>query len=181
MEGELPARPSLWPLVVAVLVSVAVLAGAAWIRGGVAATSYGAVDSVGRPMGFNDVFNAEHYGILLRNADWAHAVGQMNSGQEWQNWGLLGAHGVLLGLMATGARRVLRWFLIVQPVIFYWGWLGFWFLPIGVADLFWIHSSDREGFVDNPFIAIMSQGAWFWVCGLAWWRVRRLVIRDGGR
>ena len=95
----------------------------------------------------------------------------LGSGKELP-WDIL-EHGVLLWMLLTGKRRVLRWFLVVQPVIFYWGWLGFWFLPIGVVDLFWIHSSDREGFVDNPYIAIMSQGAWFWVCGLVWWRVRR--------
>jgi hypothetical protein len=173
-EDKPPPAPSLWPLVVAVLVSAAVLAGSAWIRGGVEATSYDEVDSVGRPMGFNDVFSAEHYVMLLRNADVANVVEQMNSGNWWQHWGLLVAHGVLLWLIATGTRRTVRWFLLAQLVIFYWGWVGFWFLPIEVADLFWMHSNDREGFVDLPYIAIMSQGAWFWVCALVWWQVRRV-------
>lgn len=174
MEGDPPPAPSLWPLVVAVLMSLVVLAGSAWIRGGVAATSYEAVDSLGRPMGFNDVFSAEHYGTLLRNADVGHAFEQMNSGNALQNWVLVLAHGVLLWLIATGTRRAVRLFLMVQPVIFYWGWVGFWFMPIELADLFWIRSNDREGFVDIPYIAIMSQGAWFWVCGLVWWQVRRI-------
>lgn len=174
MEGEPPPALAMWPLVVAVLLSVVVLAGSAWLRGGVAATSYDEVDSLGRPMGFNDVFSAEHYGTLLRNADVAHALEQMNSGNVLQHWGLLGAHGVLLWLIVTGTRRAVRWFLVVQPVIFYWGWVGFWFLPIELADLFWIHSNDREGFVDIPYIAIMSQGMWFWVCALVWWQVRRV-------
>ena len=120
------------------------------------------------------MFSAEHYGTLLRNADVAHAIEQMNSGSAWQHWLLVVAHVVLLWLIATGTRQTVRWFLAAQLVIFYWGWVGFWFMPIEVADLFWIHSNDREGFVDLPYIAIMSQGTWFWVCALVWWQVRRV-------
>lgn len=169
------ARPaSRRSLLVAVLLSLCVLGWAAWLRGGVGATAYDTQDSAGRTMGFNDVFSGEHYLILLKNADVANAVEQMGHGLEgWHNWGLVAAHAVLAWLLFSASARVVRWFLLLQPLIFFFGWMGFWYLPIAVADVVWMHTSDREGFVDISYIAILGQGAWFWACAFVFWKLHR--------
>ncbi|MFN0125270.1 MAG: hypothetical protein ACKV19_01125 [Verrucomicrobiales bacterium] len=156
------------PLVAAVVLSFIVLLAAAWLRGGVAATSYDTQDSQGRTMGFNDVFSGEHYGILLANANWREMVKQL----EPHDWGLVAAHIVLLELLGTASARVIRVFIWPQAVLFWWGWFGFWLLPIGIADALWFHTSDREGFTDIPYISILSQGAWFWACAFILWKLR---------
>ena len=157
------------PLVTAVLLSFTILLAAAWIRGGVASTAYDTRDSHGRTMGFNDVFSGEHYSILLGKANWPEAVKQL----EPLDGLLIAAHVALLILLATASARTIRWFLWPQAVVFFWGWAGFWFLPIAIFDLVWAHTSDREGFVDIPYISILSQGAWFWACGFVLWKLRR--------
>lgn len=170
-RSPFPRRSSL----VAVVLSFGVLVAAAWIRGGVAATPYETADSAGRTMGFNDVFSGEHYRILLRNADWGHSVEQMGVDggfPAWQNWGLAAAHGVLIALLLAAPAGLIRAFLLVQPVVFFWGWIGFWFLPVEVADILFLHTSDREGFVDTPYIQVVAQGAWFWACALTFWNLR---------
>ena len=166
------------PLHAAVALSLLTLLAAAWIRGGVAATPYDTTDSKGRTMGFNDVFSEEHYAILLRNADWPHAVEQMNGdSSEWSmegvyNWSLVAVHGIFLVMLTKCSARTIRWFLFVQPVFFFLGWFGFWFLPIEIVELLWAHTNDRESFVDIPYIAIMSQGAWFLACAFIFWKLR---------
>lgn len=157
------------PLVTAVLLSFTILLAAAWIRGGVASTGYDTRDSHGRTMGFNDVFSGEHYGILLRKANWPSALNQLGPHDGL----LIAAHVALLILLATASVRTIRWFLWPQAAVFFWGWLGFWFLPLALFDLMWAHTSDREGFIDIPYISILSQGAWFWACGFVLWKVRR--------
>lgn len=129
-------------------------------------------------MGFNDVFTAEHYGILLQKANWGNALEQFSEDIEGvHNWGLVAAHLTLLVLLSKAPVRTTRWFLLVQPLVFFWGWFGFWVLPLEIFDLLWGHTSDRESFVDIPYIAIMSQGAWFLACGFIFWKLRpqRLV------
>jgi hypothetical protein len=64
-----------------------------------------------------------------------------------------------------------RWFIFLQPIVFFWGWFGFWMLPVFVGDMLFLHTSDREGFVDVPFISIMGQGAWFWACSVIYWKI----------
>jgi hypothetical protein len=165
--------PNRRPLFVAVILSFLTFWVFAWIRGGVAATPYTATDSLGRTMGFNDVFSAEHYGIILRNADVRHTLQVLTEDDmRIQHWALIAAHLAMLALLAKAGARTIRWFLCVQPVFFFWGWFGFWVLPIAVYDLLWGHTSDREGFVDIPYVAIMSQGAWFLACGFIFWKLR---------
>lgn len=160
----------------AVLLSLAVFAGSAWLRGGIGATPYETTDSAGRTMGFNVVFSAEHYGIILRNASLRAAWEQLGDDAPWYpRWHLLLllAHGVLFWMLRRCGARAIRRFLIVQPVLFFWGVMGLLFVPMCVADLLWFRTSDRESFVDIPFIAFLSQGMWLWVCAFAWFRLRK--------
>lgn len=154
--------------VVAILLSFAVLAASAWLRGGVGATPNDTVDSQGRTMGFNDVFSAEHYGILLKNAGWQHAVQQMSA----HDWLLAAFHPLLLLLLFTAGRRLTKLFLWAQGAVFFWGWLGLYFAPIALADALFFHTNDREGFVDIPYISVISQGAWLWACFFILWKLR---------
>ena len=75
-------------------------------------------------------------------------------------------------LLSNAEPRTVRRFLFVQPIFFFWGWFGFWLLPLGVYDLLWGHTSDGETFSDLPYVAIMSQGAWFLACGFIFWKLR---------
>src|SRR5688500_5918996 len=88
-------------LVIAVLLSFAVLAVSALLRGGVGATGYDVTDSQGRRMGFNDVFSAEHYFIIVKNAGWKHAVEQMRP----HDWLLAAFHPVLIFLICMAGPR----------------------------------------------------------------------------
>ena len=174
-----PMNPSRGPLYVAVVLSLLIMWGAAWLQGGIAATPYDTTDSQGRPMGFNDVFSDEHHRILLGNANGHEALKQLNGGSNegWNaeatwHWSLVTAHLVLLALLAKAQVRTIRWFLCVQPLLFFWGWIGCWVVPIVIVDLLWGRASDREAYVDIPYIAIMSQGAWFLACGFIFWKLR---------
>jgi len=158
----------------AVLLSLAVFAGSAWLRGGIGATPYETTDSAGRTMGFNDVFSAEHYGIILRNASLRAAWEQLGDDAPWAPlWHLLLllAHGVLLWMLRRCGARAIRCFLVVQPVFFFLGLLGLIVVPMSLADLLWLRAADRESYIDIPYIAVMSEGMWLWVCAFAWFRL----------
>lgn len=175
-EASPADRPARRAVVWAVLLSLAVFAGSAWLRGGIGATPYETTDSAGRTMGFNDVFSAEHYGIILRNASLRAAWEQLGEDSPWaplQHALLLLAHGVLLWMLMRCGARAIRWFLAVQPVLFFLGILGLIIFPVSAADLLWFRQSDRESFIDIPWTGIMSQGMWLWVCGFAWFRLRK--------
>ena len=159
-------------LVIAVLLSFAVLTASAWLRGGVGATGYDVTDSQGRPMGFNDVFSAEHYSIILKNAGWKYAVEQMGP----HDWLLAAFHPVLILLLCTAGPRPIKLFLYTQGAIFYWGWPGLYVAPLALADALFLHTGDREGFVDIPYISMVSQGAWLWTCGFLVWKLRAGAI-----
>jgi len=159
-------------LVIAVLLSFAVLAASAWLRGGVGATGYDVTDSQGRRMGFNDVFSAEHYSIIVKNAGWKHAVEQMRP----HDWLLAAFHPVMILLICAAGPRLVKTFLYAQGAIFYWGWPGLCAAPLALADALILHTSDREGFVDIPYISLVSQGAWLWVCGFLVWKLRTGAI-----
>jgi len=174
------------PLNIAVVLSLLALLTFTWIRGGIAATPGDTRDSQGRTMGFNDVFSAEHYGILLKQANWHSALRQLNGDDSFwnaeglQNWGLVAAHFVLLAMLSRAQPRTIRRFLYLQPFLFFLGWIGFWFLPLAILDLVWARTSDREGFIDIPYIAITSQGAWFLACGFIFWQLRPSRSRHHG-
>jgi hypothetical protein len=153
------------PLYFVVLLSLLMFGGFAWLMGGVEATPYSATDSQGRTMGFNDVFSAEHYGLILDNAGLARTFKHLAGDDCWfHHLALLAAHVALLFFLAKSELRTLRIFLWCQPVIFFWGWLGFWILPIEMVALLWAQTNTRESFIDIPYVAIMSQGAWFLAC-----------------
>jgi hypothetical protein len=171
--SKLSASPHLVrrrPLLIAVLVSLAVLFAAAWLRGGIGATPYETVDSHGQKMGFNYVPSAEHYGIILKNAGLSQAIEQM----EPHDWLLAAMHVVfvLLLLLKTGPH-LLKPFLWAQGAIFYWGWAGLLGTPLWMADVLFLHTSDREGFVDIPYISVVGQGAWMWACFFMLWKLRK--------
>ena len=169
------------PLYTAVIFSFLTFFTFARILGGIDATPDTTTDSQGRTMGFNDVFSAEHYAIILRNGDLYHALRHLFKDDLWiQHWSLIVAHIVLLVLLAEAEARTIRRFLYVQPVLFFWGWFGFWVLPLGVYDLLWGHTSDGETFSDLPYVAIMSQGAWFLACGFIFFKLRprRSVVAE---
>lgn len=160
----------------AVLLSLAVFAGSAWLRGGIGATPYETTDSAGRAMGFNGVFSAEHYGIILRNASLREAWKQLGDDAPWAMvWHLLLllAHGVLLWMLRRSGARAIRLFLVMQPVLFFLGLLGLIVVPMSLADLLWFRAADRESFIDIPYILVMSEGMWLWVCAFAWFRLRK--------
>ena len=175
-EASPPDRRARRAVVWAVLLSLAVFAGSAWLRGGIGATAYETTDSAGRTMGFNDVFSAEHYGIILRNASLRAAWEQLGEDSPWAPlWHLLLllAHGVLLWMLRRSGARPIRLFLVVQPVLFFLGLLGLIVVPMSLADLLWFRASTRESFIDIPYIAVMSEGVWLTVCAFAWFRLRK--------
>ncbi|HWB02717.1 MAG TPA: hypothetical protein VG796_06800 [Verrucomicrobiales bacterium] len=157
------------PLVIAVMVSFLFLVGSAWIRGGVGATPYDTLDSQGQKMGFNYVPTAEHYRIIFRNANWRGAIAQM----EGHDWWLAAGQGLILFLIFTISPRPLKFVLWLQLAFFYWGLFGLYVTPLAVADVLFLHMSDREGFVDFPYISVVSQGAWWWSCFFMLWKLRR--------
>ena len=167
MPQSSPAIPRR-PLVIAAAVSFFLLLAIAWIRGGVASTSYDTRDSQGRTMGFNDTFSAEHYGILLRNGSPGAAAAQMNS----HDWALVAAHIVVLILITRAQPRHLKRLLWIQPVLFFWGVPALYWMPLELSGLLYFHGNTRESFVDIPYISIMSQGAWLWACIFMLWKLR---------
>ena len=128
------------------------------LRLGIAATPYDAVDSVGRPMGFNDRLGAEHYLMMLRNFNPLDFF-RYEYRYEW----VLGAAHVLgaVVLLSCGpvCRRATRLFFVAQTVVFPFGIVALPFLPSLVLG-FITGRMDREGFVDIPFILVISQPVW---------------------
>jgi hypothetical protein len=119
-------------------------------------------------MGFNYVPSAEHYRIILHNANWWEAIAQM----ETHDWGLAAAQGLVLIVIFIKPPRLLKFILWLQPAFFYWGVIGLYGTPLAVIDLLCLHSMDREDFVDMPYISIVSQGAWLWACLFMLWKLR---------
>src|SRR4051812_30184574 len=145
-------------LALLVLSSFTVFGLAVVLRLGIGATSYETTDSAGRPMGFNDPLNAEHYLIMLRNFNPRDFL-SYECGYEWV---LFAAHifGATL-LLTSGAvcSRATRLFFAIQPLIFPLGILAVFFLPNLVAD-FLKGRMDREGFIDIPFIWAIAHPVW---------------------
>ena len=57
---------------------------------------------------------------------------------------------------------------------------GVYALPLWVADIAYYRTSDREGFVDVPFVPIMAGGFWLWVVVAIAWRLRRFRKQGAG-
>ncbi len=155
-----------------VLFSLGFLGLAAWFRGGVANTPADTMDSQGRTTGFNDVFSGEHYGIIAGKAGWWAAMEQMHP----HDWFLVAAHLVMLALIFKTQWHWIRPLCVLQAVLFFWGWIGLYFVPMQLWDFFVGHTQDREGFVDVPFICLMSQGVWLMVCFYMFGNIRKRSV-----
>ena len=141
-----------------VLVSIAVTLFAVVLRVGLGNTPYETMDSAGRTMGFNDPLGTEHLLIMAGNFTfgaffrWEHAY----------TWLLLSMQFLAVGILVSprsGGTRLTRWFFALQLAIFPVGILSaIVVLPMLIGMLF--TATDREGFVDIPYILIVSQGFW---------------------
>ncbi len=141
-------------------------------QAGLGATAYETTDSEGRTMGFNDRFSREHYGIILGNVSLQGTPGSMH------DLIFVGMHGLALGLLAgvRDGKWMIR-FCLLQPLVFPLGLLGIYILPLWVADIAYYRTSDRESFVDVPFVPIMAGGFWLWVVAAIAWRLHRFRKR----
>jgi hypothetical protein len=145
-------------LVLFILASFTIFATAVVLRLGIGATPYDTTDSAGRPMGFNDPLDAEHYAIMIRNFDPTELL-KLEYAYEWV---LLTAHLVGAGLLLSIERvspRMTRWFFAVQVVLFPLAFPALLLLPFIVADCT-TGRMDREGFVDIPFIWAVCHPIW---------------------
>ncbi len=133
------------------------------LRVGLGHTSYEATDSAGRPMGFNDPLGAEHYAIMLQN----FAPAALLKPEYVYEWILLTMHAVgafLLLWSKDTSARLTRWFFAVQALIFPFGLLTLPILPLIVFGFF-TGGTDREGFVDIPFIIFTAHPFWLLTSG----------------
>ncbi len=161
---------------IAILISLALGLLALWFRGGLGATEYSTSDTQGRTMGFNDVLSAEHYQIIWSKASWAAAAEQMSI---WAGALIVVQIGFLIAVLAGQAAsraRAFKWLLWLQPLAFFCGLLGLYILPLWLVDLMGPKfGSDRESYVDLPFVEIIGQGAWLWACIFMLWKLRKPV------
>ncbi len=80
--------------------------------------------------------------------------------EEIYTWILLGAQLIGAGLLLFGGKfrpRFVRWFFALQAVVFPLGVPGLVYLPFLIANPI---PSDREGFVDIPFIPFVCHPVW---------------------
>lgn len=143
---------------------------------GLEATPYDTADRAGRPMGFNDPLNAEHFAIVIRNfraADFFRI-------EHLYEWLLLAMQVIGVGLLIGSprvSRRVLRRFFGGQVAIFPLGLLLCWFPLVFIPTLF-LGPVDREFFIDGPTPFILSQSVWVLVSLFIVYRLRDK--RSGG-
>ena len=138
------------------------------LRVGIGATPYDTTDSAGRPMGFNDPLNSEHYLIILQH----FRPVELLKAEHAYEWLLLGMQAVGAWLLLASPRfsvRATRWFFAVQPVIFPLGLLLCYAPPCFLLGLL-IDGFDREGLTDYPFV--FSMGA----LAHSTWVVSSLII-----
>jgi len=128
------------------------------LRLGLGATPYATMDSAGRTMGFNDPLSWEHYGIMVRNFRPADFF-RTEHGYDWLLLVMHAMGGWLLLARSSASARVTRWFFALQAAIFPIGLMLVWLPPIMFVAMFGT-SSDREGFIDIPYILFVSQSTW---------------------
>ena len=127
-------------------------------------------------MGFNDRFSVEHYGIILGTMSARGTLGAMHV----YEWVFVGMHGLALVFLA-GVREA-KWivrFCLLQPLVFPWGLIGIYALPLWVVDIAFYHTSDREAYVDAPFVPIIAHGLWLMMVFVLAWRWHRFRTRQG--
>jgi len=145
-------------LVLAVLGSFVACAGVVILRLGLGATPYSTVDSIGRPMGFNDPLGLEHYFIMIRNFD-ASELLKLKYAYEWLLLAMHPVGAVLLFACSRVSVRLLRWFFALQVVVFPFGLPAILCLPLVFGGSL-VNRMDREGFVDVPFIIMVAHPIW---------------------
>jgi hypothetical protein len=140
-------------------------AAAVVIRLGLGNTSYDTADSLGRTMGFNDLLYAEHYRIIVGN----FRPSDLFRLEHWYEWLLLAAQlvGVCLLLgRSTTTNRLTRWYFASQALLFPFGVFFAFFAPLMMYGLLMGQRSDRESFVDIPFVMVVGQGSWLLIATL---------------
>jgi hypothetical protein len=144
-------------LVLFIFASLIVLVVAVVLRVGIGGTFYETTDSIGRPMGFNDSLHAEHYLIMIRNF---HPLGLISVEYIYE-WVLLAAHiaGVVLLLRTSASARFIRWFFAGQVLLFPFALPSLFVWP-GIVGACLTGRMDREGFVDIPFVWVVSHPVW---------------------
>lgn len=135
------------------------------------------LDSLGRPMRFNDPFSAEHYWIMAGNI---RVEGFLEGDFLFARF-LIAAH--LLGFVAVFLSRWKRWFwtrwyFAIQGIIFPMGWIGLFFLPFNVSAI--VSSSlDREGVTDFPFTMMITHPVWFAAASFVFFLNRSALLEIG--
>ncbi len=179
--GKRLRRQAMLLVVASLLFGIGVIA----FMEGLNATPYETTDAMGRTMGFNDQFSREHYGIIFENMSLRgtlKAMGEIDyfAFVPFRNagWCFVTVH--LIALLVLARAREEKWitrFFLAQPVLFPWGVIGIFVLPLMVLDLVWFREADRESFVDVPFVCIAAHGCWLMVSGIIAWRCHRLKKR----
>lgn len=127
---------------------------------------YDTTDSMGRPMGFNDPFSPEHWGILLRTIDGRDYHGGAQTSGSFHFWLLAGMHLVAVGWILCGNAQRLRApmvFLGVQVLSFPGSLLGLVVLPLYFVEAV-RGKFDRESIEDGPLFAWAGQAVWLLTC-----------------
>jgi hypothetical protein len=140
------------------LVSLIFSLGALALRLGLDRTSYEAMDSAGRTMGFNDRFGAEHYAIIFRN----FVVADLFKTERLYEWALLAMQ--VLGIVLVWRRsgnivRHTRRFFAAQILVFPLAVPGLIIAPLMITSIV-TGQADRESFVDLPFFVCTAQPVW---------------------
>ena len=145
---------------------------------GLSSTPYETVDSMGRPMGFNDSFRSEHYWIMASNIGIEGLVRYEN----YYSGMLLGAH--LFGFVAIFLSRRkewlwTRWYFAIQGFIFPLGWIGLFFFPFNVSAIV-SGDLDRESVIDIPFTTMITNPVWFITASVVFFMIRSDLIQPVG-
>jgi hypothetical protein len=142
---------------------------------GLSSTPYETVDSMKRPMGFNDPFGAEHYGIMASNI----GIDGLSRYENFYSGILLAAHLVgFLVIFLSGKKEWLwtRWYFAIQGFIFPLGWIGLFFLPFNVSAIV-SGSLDRESVIDIPFTTMITNPVWFVTASVVFFMIRSAAIQ----
>jgi hypothetical protein len=148
-------------------------------RAALGRTTYELTDSMGRTMGFNDVFSREHYGFIFDRLSVDGAISYLNV----YDWFFLATLLLGLWLVWKAQRKTLFIYSCAQLLVFPFGFFG---ILMGVFTMFdslkssssgFIPRCDREFFIDIPFVPIAGHAPWL-LCAmlmiLVLWRGRRI-------
>jgi hypothetical protein len=137
---------------------------------------YDTVDSMGRMIGFNDPFRAEHYGIMASNIGIEGLLAYEND----YSGILLAAHVVGFIVILLCGRKAwswTRWYFAIQGFIFPLGWIGLLFFPSNVSAIV-SGSLDREDVIDLPFTTMNTNPVWFITACVVFFMIRSDLIQS---